>query len=458
MSNYSGSPLLNPQRYSTKQYGATTGREVPFNYEEFTRGQAETFPAIVAAKRQADLIEEQEKLAAKQYDFDRRQSLIGTGLQGINTSITAYPHLKPLAQKYGPRIADIFTRDNYLEQPIQTPPIGATDIVGAATQPTVPTGPLAQHVSQPSLPAGQGATYGQRATDIRRFASTPRTPVSGPGAGMPGQPQLLPYDPYTPTGVAPVTPPVAPTSALSQPGQFGPGAYDGLDVANEVIPTDAIGAVDNGESWVSKIRGAREGVVDKLGVAGKVADVGLGTLAAGSTGLAVGRAFGAKNTGKDATTEAGKVAMSGGASAALALLTGANPLVGLAFGGLAGSTWGQKVLSKNKCIMVTACHGEESGEVDIAREYRDKHMSKEQIRGYYMIAERIVPGMVDDKFRQQIKSEIVDPLIEYGKWRLGKTKDTPSETAREVTAMFLDACRSTGAECTSYVRYNGEVV
>ena len=106
----------------------------------------------------------------------------------------------------------------------------------------------------------------------------------------------------------------------------------------------------------------------------------------------------------------------------------------------------------DSCIIVTACHGKDSPEVDIARQYRDKFMSPEEIRGYYIIAEKTVPIMNANKaIKQAIKEGLVDKLIEYGKFKLGM-EEKCSLNAKNITLDFLHDCR------TIYVRQNGKEV
>jgi len=201
MPNGQGYGILDPTRYSSKQRGATTGKQVPFDYAEFTRGAAEYQPQIARAANEAAALEEQKRRADEEYRFNKRQSIIGTGIQGINTGITAYPHVKALAQKYGPRIADVFTPDDYLSNPI-VPKGSPLNVIGGQTP--VQSGPLNKFASQTPQPA----------------------PISGPGAGLPGQDQILSANNYIP-GNQPINT-VAQGSALSQPGQVGPGNYENI--------------------------------------------------------------------------------------------------------------------------------------------------------------------------------------------------------------------------------------
>ncbi len=109
----------------------------------------------------------------------------------------------------------------------------------------------------------------------------------------------------------------------------------------------------------------------------------------------------------------------------------------------------------SKCIIVTACTDPHSPEVEIAREYRDKFMSPDQLRGYYMIAEAVMPWVV--RHRAFVKKAFVNRLVEYGSYHLGKTEKRPSRAACAVACGFLSLCRLVGKHRESFIRCNGEV-
>jgi len=109
------------------------------------------------------------------------------------------------------------------------------------------------------------------------------------------------------------------------------------------------------------------------------------------------------------------------------------------------------------CIIVTACTSSDSPEVNITREYRDKHMSPEQLRGYYMIAEKVVPLINKHYFVKKFFKGVVNHLVEYGKYHLYKTDYEPSATSVLVTKTFLILCGLVGKK-KRFVRCNGEVM
>ncbi|MBA7562983.1 hypothetical protein ES708_04636 [subsurface metagenome] len=114
------------------------------------------------------------------------------------------------------------------------------------------------------------------------------------------------------------------------------------------------------------------------------------------------------------------------------------------------------VFTGGGCIIITACTSPDSYEVNIAREYRDKHLDQVSLRGYYMIAEKVVPVMEKyGWFRKFIKWSLVDSLIAYGKWSLGKGET--SLVAIIITKIFLGTCKFAGLMENTYTRKNGEV-
>jgi hypothetical protein len=150
----------------------------------------------------------------------------------------------------------------------------------------------------------------------------------------------------------------------------------------------------------------------------------------------------------------------GGAAAGAAVGTmiapGPGTLVGAGVGAAVGFV--TQIAKSVGCIIVTACNGADSAEVDITRRYRDEFMSLEAIRGYYIIAEKVVPVMNESKaIKESIKKELVDRLIEYGKFRLGES-DRCSADAERISLKFLADCERMGKTVDSYTRMNGEEV
>jgi hypothetical protein len=134
--------------------------------------------------------------------------------------------------------------------------------------------------------------------------------------------------------------------------------------------------------------------------------------------------------------------------------------VGAVAGGVAGAL-ADPIMDfiSDPCIIVTACHGKDSEEVNITREYRDNFLNKDTLRGYYMLAEQLVPYMKsDEKYREYIKNNFVNHFIEVGKYRLGKVIEKPSDESINITDGFLNVCNVIGKSVDSFTRLNKEVI
>ena len=102
---------------------------------------------------------------------------------------------------------------------------------------------------------------------------------------------------------------------------------------------------------------------------------------------------------------------------------------------------------RGPCIIVTICTSRDSEEVNIARDYRDKYLSIEQLRGYYIIAEKVVPYLKYNIIKKLVKKFLVDKLISHAKDKHNIT-----------TKLFLKLCEHFGQQQLSFVRSNGEIV
>jgi len=115
-------------------------------------------------------------------------------------------------------------------------------------------------------------------------------------------------------------------------------------------------------------------------------------------------------------------------------------------------------LGLGECIIIAACTNPNSEEVNITRRYRDKIMLPETLRGYYMIAEQVVPLIhKSDKLKQFLKKHLVDSLVATCEWKLGETDKVPAWKARIITGLFLGTCNVLGNTKPQFVRSNGEV-
>jgi hypothetical protein len=299
-------------------------------------------------------------------------------------------------------------------------------------------------------------------------------------------------------GVAPALEGVAATGAetaplYTQPLDLGPGGYEaavsasGVPEAVTVAGDTTLGATTAGAAGV----GAAGGAVSGAGAAGTEAGMAAAEgLMGGTTGAStlstlplaaytgpaaagfiapgilnaihedstenIGHLVGiGKIVGGEKEASAFGSATAGAGAGALAGLAIGGPIgagVGAIIGGVAGLV--SDILGG--CIIITACTDRHSPEVEVAREYRDKYMDNDQLRGYYMIAEKVVPMMTTDKIRKRVKKYFVDPLVDCLKKDLGMTKSCKF-TSRLVKESFLGLCKVVGMMKESFVRCNGEV-
>lgn len=150
-----------------------------------------------------------------------------------------------------------------------------------------------------------------------------------------------------------------------------------------------------------------------------------------------------------------KEAVKVGAGAAVGAAIGSYimPGIGTVVGGIIGGAVGKLF---RKCIIISALHGDDSEEVQIAREFRDKYLDIDTLRGYYFLSELITPRMDRDaKYRQKVQM-MVNKLIEYGRGILRGEKY--SEEAETTAKAFLSLCRSIGKNLPVIIRSNGEII
>jgi hypothetical protein len=122
-----------------------------------------------------------------------------------------------------------------------------------------------------------------------------------------------------------------------------------------------------------------------------------------------------------------------------------------------GGVW-SAVTGLFDCIIITACTHRYSPEVNVAREYRDKYMTQEQLRGYYWFAEKLVPQMYfHPKLKRFVKKHLVDHIVRHCEEVLDKPNKHGSWIDKFVTKTFLMKCSIAGHLLGSYVRRNGEV-
>lgn len=134
---------------------------------------------------------------------------------------------------------------------------------------------------------------------------------------------------------------------------------------------------------------------------------------------------------------------------------------GAAIGAGVGLVEGILTGGEGACMIVSACMGRESYDVDIARAYRNRFVDRVTLRGYYMIAEWIVPWMeCSPGLKRLVRCGLVKPLIDYALWKLSHDPDIsePHFYTRSVSRWFMRLCRRMGATRSVYIRLNGERV
>jgi hypothetical protein len=91
----------------------------------------------------------------------------------------------------------------------------------------------------------------------------------------------------------------------------------------------------------------------------------------------------------------------------------------------------------------------------IVRRYRDEHMNEKNRRGYYRIADKIVPLMSKSKiFKWIVRFFMTGPMVSYGKYFYGEGKI--GVVFKPVAKFWLGIFELFGKQ--PYIRKNGEVV
>jgi hypothetical protein len=106
-------------------------------------------------------------------------------------------------------------------------------------------------------------------------------------------------------------------------------------------------------------------------------------------------------------------------------------------------------------IMLEARYG--NGTMDkVVRRYRDEYMTDRNRRGYYKLAEVLVPLMRKSRvFKWVVTKTFADPLVSYGKYYYGENKI--GVIYSPVKNLWMKVFDAIGGE-TEFIRENGEVV
>ena len=125
---------------------------------------------------------------------------------------------------------------------------------------------------------------------------------------------------------------------------------------------------------------------------------------------------------------------------------------GLAVGAI--SEWGSDIakgvgsmFSKvtGGCLVVSACEGRESYEVDVTRAFRDTLMDAYSLTGYYVLAPFV--SALEERFewfRRVVKGCLVNHLIDYGEWVLGVKPHRERRGSKTISRAFLWTIRALG--------------
>ncbi len=105
------------------------------------------------------------------------------------------------------------------------------------------------------------------------------------------------------------------------------------------------------------------------------------------------------------------------------------------------------------CFIFMESYG---GLLDIVRKYRDEHMTDKNRRGYYRLADKIVPLMKKSQpFKWTVKLFMTTPMVSYGKYYYGKGK--LGIIFKPIVKFWLKVFDWLG-KGKFYVRSNGEVI
>jgi hypothetical protein len=106
-------------------------------------------------------------------------------------------------------------------------------------------------------------------------------------------------------------------------------------------------------------------------------------------------------------------------------------------------------------IMLEARYGDGTMD-DVVRRYRDEHMTVRNKRGYYKVAEVLVPLMRKSRLAKWLVIKtFADPLVSYGKYYYGQNKH--GVIFAPVKSFWMSVFNIVGGE-TEFIRENGKVV
>lgn len=176
---------------------------------------------------------------------------------------------------------------------------------------------------------------------------------------------------------------------------------------------------------------------------------GMGMTATGPTGVTAansGSGEGGMNAGGGGR---------GGDSGASSSGDGAAASSGGDGGGASGGGGGAGGAGGCCFIMLEARYGD--GTMDaVVRRYRDEMITERNKRGYYKLAEVLVPLMRESKlFKFMVAKTFADPLVSYGKWHYGQNKH--GWLFKPVEKFWMKVFNVLGTD-TQFIRENGQTV
>lgn len=119
---------------------------------------------------------------------------------------------------------------------------------------------------------------------------------------------------------------------------------------------------------------------------------------------------------------------------------------------------GAAIVEKVCPIIMTAIYGGTSYEANICREYREKYLSKQQLRGYYVFAEPVCFIMEKHpKLKKYFRKYLTEKFVDYSEYKLDKKTKLPKISSYIISILFLKLCTYLGRKVKTYTRINGEV-
>ena len=401
------------------QIGATSyGRGMPYlDRGAAVEAQAELLPQIYEQEAREKAYNEQMAMQRQSIRDARRDANISLGIKG--TELAYNVSQNPLAQRYGKGVVNALRPKPWQAPATDLAPVNYMQPAPAASGTSVPLNmPLVPDavptpMTLPNIDPFQNAPVVPQESSMLNMGGTrlasnmPRGTVSDTGASF--------MTSAGETGMAPVMTAPAPTASPSLLSQaagykgltpFASGAANaGLQMGLGAAANYAIERSNFGETLHKGLGGGEK----EWNLAGSsLASFAIG----GPVGLGMNLAFA-----------------------------------------------GAKEFGKKNCIIVTACHGADSDEVKVAKKFRDANCSRNELRGYYVYADRLVPLMeAHDDVREFIKTTLVDHLLAYARWYMGEVKEKPCAATFATVKNFRQFCLDTGATMKEYTRSNGEVV